>query len=341
MQSGDTLRKIAAAQLGSERRWRELASINHLSPPYTLLIGQRLELPQLPGFRPSATRAPVHPTLDLDLSTDDDVGAAWAVGRGFFFVLADEILPSGKVVRRVIEIPKDRYFPPDELRRLHRLARPDLFGMEPPVPNSSITMAEHVGGMNQSRFLSASTLDRGAPNIQGKPFWLDVKKLKESGAVIHSTEDILRDIDRHIAENPHQAHQYERLKHAIANVEGEVLVEGKVPKQAVKSGAAMAATKGLRFVQYIGIVLTAYDFGVATVQSVEEQSALPVTAEAIRQAGGWGGFAAGAKIGGAVGVALGIELGPGAIIIGAAGGLIFGAIGYFSFDLIADWVYEN
>lgn len=44
VQAGDTLRSIAARELGDANRWSELARINHLSSPYRIDVGQVLHL---------------------------------------------------------------------------------------------------------------------------------------------------------------------------------------------------------------------------------------------------------------------------------------------------------
>ncbi len=165
--------------------------------------------------------------------------------------------------------------------------------------------------------------------------------LKAAGAVIHSTEDIVKDLNRLATFHPNLRARVSKLIDVIRNVEGEVLIEGNVPASAVKSTTAMNVTKGLRFVQAIGFVLTAYDMSVATKISIEKKSAKPITAETIRQVGGWGSALAGAKIGGIAGAAVGIETGPGAIVTGAVGALIFGTAGYFGADWVADYVYAN
>ena len=62
--SGDTLSKIAVARLGNSRRWPAMAKANTLTSPYTLRIGQILQLPCAPdgqsGHRQSVHRLPVH-----------------------------------------------------------------------------------------------------------------------------------------------------------------------------------------------------------------------------------------------------------------------------------------
>ncbi|MHC4926355.1 MAG: LysM peptidoglycan-binding domain-containing protein [Planctomycetota bacterium] len=45
VQSGDTLSKIAQAELGDSARWKEIAELNDLKEPYSLNVGQQLELP--------------------------------------------------------------------------------------------------------------------------------------------------------------------------------------------------------------------------------------------------------------------------------------------------------
>ena len=45
VKSGDSLTKIAERELGDIDRWREIAGINGIKPPYTLTVGQTLQLP--------------------------------------------------------------------------------------------------------------------------------------------------------------------------------------------------------------------------------------------------------------------------------------------------------
>ncbi|WP_286159236.1 hypothetical protein [Janthinobacterium sp. HH01] len=94
-------------------------------------------------------------------------------------------------------------------------------------------------------------------------------------------------------------------------------------------------------VQVVGIVLTAYDLEQASEKSFKAKSVKPISAEVIRQAGGWGGAVAGFKLGGLAGAALGIETGPGAIITGLIGGIIVGGASYFGADWVADHIDKN
>ena len=254
-------------------------------------------------------------------------------GRAFFFILADEILPSKKLVRKVIQFP---------ITNAEWLAaHPELFGIKPRNPNAIISIGEHALGNSQSPYTSASTLPKGAPNFSGRPVYIDIAKLKAAGAIIHSTEEILADLDRIAKNHPHMLEQIKKLKKVIAHTEKEVLIEGDIPASAVKSQSTMTVTRSLRVVQFIGFALTAYDLGNASIKSVKTESPKPLAAETIRQVGGWGGALAGAKIGGIAGTAVGIETGPGAIITGAVGALIFGAAGYFGADWVADFIEKN
>jgi hypothetical protein len=262
--------------------------------------------------------------------------------RAFLFVLADEILPSGKLVRKIISFPATT-------QAQYILHHPEIFGLTPPHPESMLSLGEHALGENQSRYLSASTKPKGAPNIGGRPIFIDIKKALAAGAKIHSTQEIIDDLNQLVKDRPELSQRVEKLKKVIAEIEGEVLIEGAVPASAIKSRAGMALTRSLRGVQVLGVAFTVYDVGKASVKSIRQQSVKPIAAESIRQIGGWGGAWLGMKVGSGVGAgvgaAAGIELGPGAIgtgvIGGAIGGFIFGIGGYFGADWVADLIDEN
>ncbi|ATB40763.1 membrane protein [Cystobacter fuscus] len=254
--------------------------------------------------------------------------------RAFLFVLADEVLPSGKLVRKVLEFPG-----PSQAQYIQ--ANPEIFGMKPPNSKATFSLGEHALGQNQSRFLSASTRRGGAPNIAGRPVYIDIKKATAAGVKIHSTEAILADLARIQKSTPSLQPRIEKLKTVIASVEGEVLLEGNIPASAIKSKNAMMMTRSLRGVQVVGMAFTVYDIGKATSKSVKQGSVKPIAAEGIRQVGGWAAAVAGAKAGGLLGAAAGVETGPGAILTGFAGALIVGTAGYFGADWVADFIDEN
>jgi hypothetical protein len=231
-------------------------------------------------------------------------------GGLFMFIITDELLPSGKIVRKVVIPPSNgiwQYFKGNPYER---------FGMIPTNPFSNITIGEHASGVKPSPFLSGSTLPNGAPNIDGSPQYIDIKKAEAAGCKIHTTEEILKDLKRLQDQAPNLATK-NRLQKVINSVEGlekEVLVKGNVPANAVKSATTMKITKGLRIVNIIGIVITAYELEKATEKSIDQKSFKPIAAETIRQVGRWGAAIAGAKIGAIGGAAIGIETGPGAVM---------------------------
>jgi LysM repeat protein len=55
---GDTLSRIAWAQLGDAARWPEIAALNGLKAPYPIRIGQRVQLPAKDAAAPGGTPAP-------------------------------------------------------------------------------------------------------------------------------------------------------------------------------------------------------------------------------------------------------------------------------------------
>jgi hypothetical protein len=61
----DTLSNIAQAQLGSARRWKEIAALNNLRSPYSLKIGQLLTLPD-DGVRPAEPNRPEELVFPVD-----------------------------------------------------------------------------------------------------------------------------------------------------------------------------------------------------------------------------------------------------------------------------------
>ncbi|RYZ43923.1 MAG: LysM domain-containing protein [Myxococcaceae bacterium] len=253
--------------------------------------------------------------------------------RAFLFILSDEVLPSGKAIRKVLEFPGIS-------QAQYIQANPEIFGMKPPNPQSKISLGQHALGQNQSRFLSASTRRGGAPNISGRPVYIDIKKATSAGVKIHSTKAISSDLAQLEKANPSLKPRIEKLNKAML-MEAEVLLEGNIPRAAIKSENVMMMTRSLRAFQVIGAAFTVYDLGKATSKSVKQGSVKPIAAEGLRQVGGWAAAVAGAKAGGLIGAALGIETGPGAILTGFAGALFVGSAGYFGADWVADYIDPN
>jgi hypothetical protein len=63
VKSGDSLSKIARDQLGDVARWPEIAKINRLVSPYTILPGQLLTLPDTVTVRATPGAAPSSPEM--------------------------------------------------------------------------------------------------------------------------------------------------------------------------------------------------------------------------------------------------------------------------------------
>lgn len=322
---GDTLWDIAYRELGNHSLWKEIAFLNHIHQPYKLLIGQIL---RLPNTKIALKNQRISDNKPLERGTNSHLA------RGFLFILSDEVLPQGKLVRKVLPLPQ---FTTTKLMA----AKPELFGIKPRNSKSTISLGEHALGNNNSRFISASAKPKGAPNFKGRPVFIDKAKIQAAGIKIHSTQEIANDLNRISKAKPQMATTITKLKDVITNVEGEVLIEGTIPPSAIKSRTAMGLTRSLRFVQFVGFTFTVYDLSFATNKSVKNESFNPIVAESIRQTGGWAGAITGIKIGGATGALMGIETGPGSILTGALGALVFGTAGYFGFDWIADFIDEN
>lgn len=59
VKSGDTLSKIARDVVGNMALWPQIASVNNLVAPYTIYVGQRLQLPEIGVARRASVPVPV------------------------------------------------------------------------------------------------------------------------------------------------------------------------------------------------------------------------------------------------------------------------------------------
>jgi hypothetical protein len=312
-------------------------------------------------------------TMCLSRSTPNTVFgydvATWpalALGRGFMFIVFEQLPDVGtdRIIRKVAVVPRD--FSMSAANPLGSLSPAEhVLNMNP----------------TQSPYLSASNRPMGAASIEGRPLLLDTAKIIEAGGQVLSVEQVVRDLEAFAEQHPTARAQVDKLVATIKNIEGEVLVKGGVPAgaaqpvgpvhqafirsaedlwQQFRAGALsrpelereLAALqksyervkvvgKVGRVITVLGLVLTAVDLTRAANQSVQTSSFKPITAEAVRQAGGWGMAWAGAKIGAVGGAALGVETGPGLFVTGAIGAVVFGALGYFGADLVADQISPN
>jgi hypothetical protein len=275
--------------------------------------------------------------------------------RAFFFIIVDEFGKDGFLVRRAYTSLNNPYLTSKGLNELGNLSAvfPEKYGMMPTEWPSTTTIAEHVMGGSKGKlpppspYISTSSIfPEGSPRMVGNSVYIDIVKAKAAGLKLVSTEEILKDLARYKQELPRLGQRIDRIAHYVGEVDKEVLIHGeRVPASAIFTKDTLAKSNGIvrtaRVVQVLGIVLTAYDLEKAGEKSIQIKSIKPISAEVVRQAGGWGGAIAGAKLGGAIGTAVGIESGPGALVTGAIGGIIGGVAGYFGADWIADYIYEN
>jgi hypothetical protein len=291
------------------------------------------------------------------------IPASIAPARGYLFVIFEQLPDVGteKIIRKVAAIPKDFSLQPNAIRGTLTLAE-HVLNLNPLA----------------SQYVSASDRSHGAPSIEGKPLLIDVKKAHLAGAHVYSVQEVVADLRRLAAEQPGTRPRVEKLVWAIENIEGEVLIKGAVERHAITTVSSahqpyissaedlwrafqektitkpqlesgLDALRGSyekarivgrvgRVLTVVGVILTVKDIADAADRCVTERSLKPLSAEAVRQVGGWGGAAVGGKIGFGLGAVFGIETGPGAIVTGALGAIVFGALGYFGSDLIADQI---
>jgi murein DD-endopeptidase MepM/ murein hydrolase activator NlpD len=363
VRGGDTVGKIAARKLGNVAFWKQIVELNQLTDPNFLLVGQVLRLPDR-AKSPTPTNVSL---LAANTEPAPTMPASVAMARGFMFILFEQ-LPDigvgGKIIRKVAAVPANFALSP---------ANPaGTLSQAEHVLNTN---------PSASQLLSASDRATGAPTIKGEPMLIDAAKIRAAGGQIYTTAEVVADLRRFVTANPGARAQVEKLISVIEKIEGEVLIKGGVPAgggskptaahvayirsaedlwNAFRNGAmsraelesqlaalekAYAKAKIIgrvgRVLTVVGVILTVKDLAAATDRSIEQKSMKPLAAETIRQVGGWGGAAAGAKIGGVVGAAFGIETGPGAIVTGAIGAIVFGAAGYFGADWVADKISPN
>lgn len=271
--------------------------------------------------------------------------------RAFFFVIVEEPGKDGFLVRKIYASDKSPYMKQMNLTPLQELSElnPERYGMYPKGPNAPYTVAEHVmgNGKNISQYISTSSIfPEGSPRFEGRNIFIDVNKARQSGLKLVSTSEILVELENYKKSNPHLAKRIDQIAGYVRDIDKEVLIHGKkVPASAIFNQDSLrlsgSVVKTARVIQVLGIAFTAYDLTTASQESIRIGNAKPISAELIRQAGGWGAAWAGFKVGGVAGAALGIETGPGAIVTGLIGGIVVGAAGYFGADWVADHIYEN
>ncbi|KAB8037862.1 glycine zipper family protein [Silvanigrella paludirubra] len=273
--------------------------------------------------------------------------------RGFFFVIVEELGKDGFLVRRTYATLDDPYLREMNLSYSQNLREvwPEKYNLEPRNYSSTSSIAEHIMGStnkNSSYISTSSSFPDGSPrfDVNKKTVYIDINKAKKAGAKLISTEEILSSLEEYKQQNPHLKRRIDKIAGYVKDIDKEVLLQGKkIPSKAVFTpnsyDKAMKINGIGKVLHVFGIAFTAYDLKQALDESYKVESLKPITAEVVRQAGGWGAAWVGFKIGGAIGVSVGIEAGPGCVISGLVGGVIFGTSGYFGFDWVADFIYKN
>jgi hypothetical protein len=276
------------------------------------------------------------------------------------FVVFEQLpeVGTGRIIRKVAVVPKD-------------------YSLTPTNPARVLTPAEHAmhGGPRGTPYLSGSSRPMGAASMTGEPLLIDLAGVRAAGGRVVTVPHLVADLRGFLLTNPGARSRVERLIWAIEKIEGEVLIQGSVPGDAVRrlspghrayvdsaegiwakfkagqfnSADLESALVGLekayrqariigrvgRVVTVVGVVLTVKDVADAAERSIIRRSFKPLGAEVFRQVMGWEGALAGMQIGGVVGASFGVVTGPGAVAFAACGAIVFGALGYFGADLVA------
>ncbi|KAI3589072.1 hypothetical protein D9X30_5884 [Cupriavidus sp. U2] len=267
--------------------------------------------------------------------------------RAFFYAVVEEVGQNGFLVRKVYEVLDEATLEQSKLPIdvLKNEMNPERKGINYRAPDSNISIAGHVKGNKFSKYMSATDFfPSGSPRLDGRVTYVDIEKALRAGARIVSQDAIQRDLDRHLLKYPHTRIKTLEAKD-WARIDREVLLNGKpVPASAIFNPETLPQAQGYvrvgRVIQVVGIFFTAYDLKVAASESMKLQSIKPISQEVLRQAGGWAGAVAGAKLGASVGVTYGVVTGPGVIVTGLVGGVLFGAMGYFGADHLAQRAFE-
>ena len=188
--------------------------------------------------------------------------------------------------------------------------------------NNEFSLADTA--LNQGRgYYPASTTAGGAPNIDGKPLWLDITDIQSSGGNIYSNEAIVADMR---AQGIPEARINMYIQRQALG-EGEVLVDA-IPASSINTGSMMALTRTTQGLGIVGAGVTGWNLGQSINRSIDQGTPTPVIAQTVREAGGWGGAWLGFQTVGSVAALAGVETGPGALVTGLIGGVVGGYYGY-------------
>jgi hypothetical protein len=185
----------------------------------------------------------------------------------------------------------------------------------------------------RSPYVSASTTPGGAPKIAGEPVWINVEKFEQSGGRVLRNEDIIRESEVFLRENPQLRARFELWKKAQTTsptFENEVLLKGPVPAEAIQTRPPGFSPKAAMRLKVGGSVVLAYAiFADAGSFYLAENKAR----ESARIAGGWSvGVPLGAK-----GAKWGAAYGPWGSLFGGAAAF---SVGYWGGSTAAEGLYD-
>ena len=118
-----------------------------------------------------------------------------------------------------------------------QMANPDIYGMKPTNPESSVSpgehsLAQHTIKTEGSKYVSASQLPNGAETVDGKVYWIDMDKLPP-GIKVVSNEEIAKDLERLVSEGKITRERADMWLKDQRIKEAEILIEGEIPRGAV------------------------------------------------------------------------------------------------------------
>ena len=268
-----------------------------------------------------------------------------------FYIVVDEFGKNGFLVRYTYKTVEDAisYHSNGELIGFKADLKvfPEKYGLYAVSPESGNSIVSHVRGTTKnSQYVSASTLSNGAErfNINGssKKLYIDINKLKQSGATLISTEEISEafiDANKKLMnKNKVDIHAVIRNNDARhkAIVDQEVLVKGADKKSIDAVMRPYQYKTGMvakNMLYPVAIIITIQELATATKQSIETNSVNPLTKELTKQVSGWGCAWIGAKIGASIGSGIPFA---GTVIGGIVGSFIGGLWGYYGTELFID-----
>jgi hypothetical protein len=205
-----------------------------------------------------------------------------------------------------------------------------------PKPPGGSLVETVLNGSHEYGYPASTTLE-GAPNINGDPLWIEVAKVEaEGGSIARNAEIVSAMRANGISEGRIAIYQANQVRG-----EGEAVIAGRIPAEAINTRSMMVINRLGQTAGVIGVGVSAWNLAQAADQSFKSDSGRPFGAQAVREAGGWGGARVGAKGGALIGTGLLSETGPGALIGTLVGGVAGGFGGYLGANVVANQIEKN